>query len=160
MTLALLHERKMLDQNLSCQVTALRVVHKTNIVDNNKRPKLASCIEKRSKDYTTHIKIRTDRGFELVDVKMIAYCQADGNYTKVYLQDGQSYLISYSIKHVCRDLSPALILRVHQSYALNINCISRAILSGSDMIELNCGTNIPIARRRKKYVKNMLQFRF
>ena len=156
MTLAIIHERNMLDQNISRQSTALRVAYKKNTTDSNKKQQPATPKEMRSKGNTTHIKIRTERGFELMDVRMIAYCQADGNYTRVYLKNKQMHLISYALKHVFKMLPQEMMIRVHQSYVLNINCISRAILSGSDMIELTCGTSIPIARRRRKYVKSVL----
>lgn len=98
------------------------------------------------------ISIQTDQGKELIAVDLILRCEAQGNYTKIYLHDKRNYILSYTLKRVLLTISNASMIRIHQSHAVNEKYIRRIIYTGARMVELKCGTQIPISRRKHKEV--------
>ncbi len=90
------------------------------------------------------------RGFEMVEVEKILYCQADGNYTEVYLLDGHRIIVSKNLKMIEQSLPKDLFFRPHQSYLINLHCISRFSTGDDAEIELTNRKMIPIARSKRK----------
>ncbi|WP_459211367.1 LytR/AlgR family response regulator transcription factor [Aquimarina rhabdastrellae] len=73
---------------------------------------------------TGKITIPLQDGFEVLVIADILYCQADDNYTKIYLNDGNK-LVSKTLKYFEELLLDHDFVRIHKSYLVNINAITR-----------------------------------
>ncbi len=72
---------------------------------------------------TGKITIPLQNGFEVLQIEDILYCQADDNYTQIFLQDKKK-LVSKTLKYFETNLTDSGFARVHKSYLVNINAIT------------------------------------
>jgi two-component system LytT family response regulator len=56
--------------------------------------------------------------------KDICYCQAEGCYSRIFLIDGESYLLSRTLKCVEKQLPGEYFFRCHRSYLVNMKEIT------------------------------------
>ena len=83
-----------------------------------------------------------------VEPSTIVRCEADGNYTKFYLSNGKSLLITKLIKGVEGLLAGYNFLRVHKSHLINMNEV-KSFQKSSDEITMNDDSVVPLSRNVK-----------
>lgn len=88
-----------------------------------------------------------------LDPKEIIYILSDGNYLHIHLKD-KRHVIRHKMSDFALELPENLIVRVHQRYMVNINCIEQV---GSDHIQINNGFEIRIAGEYKKQLWEKLR---
>lgn len=88
-------------------------------------------------------------GFEILEVKDILYCQADDNYTKIFLKDTKK-LVSKTLKYFEEALSNNGFARVHKSYLVNVNQIIEYKKGKGGSVVLSSGKQIMVSPSRKK----------
>lgn len=86
----------------------------------------------------------------------IIRCQADGNYSTAYFQDGSELLVAKTLKDFEELMPMSHFLRVHQSHLINTRFVKAYIKGRGGSIEMNTGDIIPVARSRKKQILDML----
>jgi two-component system LytT family response regulator len=64
-------------------------------------------------------------GLQLVPVSSIISCASDGNYTIFLMKDKQKIVVSRPLKEVEEMLAEHSFFRVHNSYLVNMNEISK-----------------------------------
>jgi two-component system LytT family response regulator len=98
-------------------------------------------------------------GYEtrFVNVSSIVRCKADNNYTEIYLQSGEIWLISKTLKEYDELLTPQGFLRVHQSHLINRSYIARIKKGLNASLILKDGTEIPIARQKKNRMMQQIE---
>jgi two-component system LytT family response regulator len=90
-------------------------------------------------------------GVALYRIDEIFYCKAEGNYTKVFLSNGESILLSKTIKSVETCLPDDIFLRCHQSYIINIQHVHQYTAEGGILLD-QVNQCIPVSRRKRKSV--------
>jgi two-component system LytT family response regulator len=91
------------------------------------------------------IVLPTIDGYELVKIRNIIYCKADGNYCDIYTVTNEIISISKPLKFV-EDLLPKnSFFRPHKSFLINLNYIKSISRSNGGEIVLDNGKTIPIA---------------
>lgn len=98
---------------------------------------------------TSKIAIRTHTGIQVIYPQHIIYCKADGRYTRIFLKNGESILVSRLIKRFEEILPEEDFFRVHKSYLVNINYISEFKNPQNKILILLNNTEFNIAVRRK-----------
>ena len=89
-------------------------------------------------------------GLIFINIDDLMYLEADGAYTKVFLNDGNKLMISKKLKEFENILSENKnFFRTHRSYIINIACIKQYIKSDGGSIVLQNNIAIPVARERK-----------
>ena len=86
--------------------------------------------------------------FQLIDLKELMYCESDKGYTTFYLNNGNKYLASKSLKEFENKLSNETFIRPHQSFIVNLKYIDKYDKSGT--IHLKNGKKIPVSSRKKE----------
>lgn len=94
------------------------------------------------------IAIPTREGYTLIKVEEIVHCEAESNYTNIFLASGEKYVTSKSLKHYDELLSGGEFYRVHKSHLVNINFVKKVNHDGT--IELTDGTFVSLSQRTKK----------
>ena len=64
----------------------------------------------------------SSRSFQ-VEKENICYCHAEGCYSRIFLIDGESYLLSQTLKSLEEQLPEEYFSRCHRSYLINIKKI-------------------------------------
>ncbi len=95
------------------------------------------------------ITIPQQQGFEVLEIKDILYCQADDNYTHIYLNDTKK-LVSKTLKYFEDALVKNGFARVHKSYLVNVNAIVSYKKGKGGYVVLENGKQIMISPSRKK----------
>ena len=98
---------------------------------------------------TGKITIPVQNGFEVLEVENILYCQADDNYTNIFLTNGKK-LVSKTLKYFEEILKPSGFARVHKSYLVNVNAIIEYRKGKGGSVILNNNKEIMVSPSRKK----------
>ena len=92
----------------------------------------------------------TLEGLEFLEVERITHCQSDGNYTRLYLSEGGSVLVSKTLKEVEALLKGFPFYRTHHSYLVHLVFIKKYLRGKGGQLVLKNGVAIPVARSRKE----------
>lgn len=85
----------------------------------------------------------------------ILYCKSSGNYTTIFTRKQKSFLCSKTLKHIEAKLPQDLFFRIHQSYLINLQCIT-ALKKQACKIELDNQFFIPFSREKKPALYKLL----
>lgn len=89
----------------------------------------------------------------------ILYCEAEGTYTKFFLQDNKSILVSKNLKEYEAILEPLGFVRTHHSFLANPDKIRLYDKTDGGMLILEGGYTIPVSQRKKDFVIQFLENR-
>lgn len=102
------------------------------------------------------VAIPSMEGFELVTIDQIIFCEADDNYTHVVLKDKKKIVASRTLKEMEEQLREfGNFLRVHHSFMVNINEISRYVRGEGGYLIMSDGTTVNVSRSRKEALLNL-----
>ncbi|MGE0078623.1 MAG: LytR/AlgR family response regulator transcription factor [Bacteroidales bacterium] len=100
--------------------------------------------------------IPTNEGVILFDVEAITHLEGDGCYTNIFNKIGERKIVSRSLKEFESLLDSSVFFRSHKSHIVNLNHVSRYVQSDGGYLVLNNGTSVPVARRKKEELEQML----
>ncbi len=95
------------------------------------------------------ITIPLQHGFEVLQIEDILYCQADDNYTQIFVGDKKK-LVSKTLKYFEDTLSDNGFARVHKSYLVNVNAITEYRKGKGGSVVLKNGKEIMVSPAKKK----------
>ena len=101
------------------------------------------------------IAVKTKQGYALLHPAEIILCTAAGNYTKINMENGLSYIVAKPLKEIYLSLPQDLFIRTHQSFAVNKSKVEVVDFS-QNLLTLITGDSIPISRMKKHIVKSEL----
>jgi len=99
-------------------------------------------------DLPPRIALASLDSIEIVEIDKIIQFQAEGNYTKVFLLNGKSVLVSRSIKEYEELVSLSLFFRCHKSHLINFNHIKRVDKHKNFVVMVD--DSVAFISRRKK----------
>lgn len=108
-------------------------------------------------DNPSKIVVPIKSGFQMLDLSEVVRCEADSNYTNIFLANGKKLLVSRSLIQFEKLLSKNNFLRVHQSHLININYVTIYNKSDGGWILLKDGVNIPVSRNQKAIVSDFFK---
>jgi len=94
------------------------------------------------------ITIPTQEGFEVIDVDNIIFCKADDNYTEIHFKETKK-VVSKTLKHFEEVLNEYPFARIHKSYLVNINAITKYKKGKGGSVELTNGKEILVSASKK-----------
>jgi two-component system LytT family response regulator len=107
------------------------------------------------KNNLTKVAIPTAEGFELIPVEEIVYFEADDHYTRVFLKNKKKITACRTLKEMEEQLDDfASFLRVHNSYIVNLNEITRYIRGEGGYLVMSEGSTVNVSRSRKEALLN------
>ena len=95
------------------------------------------------------ITIPQQDGFEVLETKDILYCKADDNYTEIYLNNNKKKLVSKTLKYFEEALSESGFARVHKSYLVNVNEVTKYLKGKGGSVMLSNGKQIMVSASKK-----------
>jgi two-component system, LytTR family, response regulator len=91
------------------------------------------------------------KGFQVVDLKNILYCEASGSYTNFYFTDKHIVCSAKTIHEYEELLSDAGFVRVHKSYLINLLHVKEYIRGEGGAVLLSNGAEVEVSRRKKDF---------
>jgi|SRR5690554_1214687 len=94
------------------------------------------------------ITINTDGKLLFLENDEILFAESDGNYTTLFLCDGQKILLTKKLKEVNEILPNDIFFRIHNSYIINMTKI-KEFLKTDGYVILQSNHKIPVSRQKK-----------
>jgi len=106
----------------------------------------------------TRVAIPTSDGFELIPVEEIIYCEADDNYTHLFLKNKKRIVACRTLKEVEEQLTDFLsFIRVHHSYMVNLNEVNKYVRGEGGYLIMSNGTTVNVSRSRKDALMRLFE---
>ncbi|GAA5041085.1 DNA-binding response regulator [Marivirga lumbricoides] len=96
------------------------------------------------------IAIPSHEGILFVKVEDVIYLEASSNYTQFYLKNGQKHLVSKSLKEYDQMLTDHNFYRIHHSYLININEVTKYVRGDGGYVILSNNVNLDVSKRKKE----------
>ena len=106
-----------------------------NMTDNSKQHRIA---------------IPTREGLDYILIEDILYCEADSNYTNITLKNNIKLLMSKPLKELASQLKGYNYLRIHNSYLINLNHMTKYVRGNAGYVIMVDGKNLNVSRSRKQ----------
>jgi two-component system LytT family response regulator len=94
------------------------------------------------------ITFNTDGKLIFLRSEEILYAESDGNYSTIYLSDGQKIVLTKKLKEVNKLLPGDTFFRIHNSYIINLTKI-KEFLKTDGYVVLQSNHKIPVSRQKK-----------
>ncbi|MEP6673867.1 MAG: LytTR family DNA-binding domain-containing protein [Ferruginibacter sp.] len=95
-------------------------------------------------------------GYEFIDVASIIYCHAEGAYTKIFLEEKKTMLISRTLGDVEELLPPEMFQRIHHSTLINLTCVSQFLRTDGGYVVLKNGDKLSVSKAKKELLMERL----
>jgi two-component system, LytTR family, response regulator len=92
----------------------------------------------------------TQKGFTIVKLEEIVYCEAQRSYTIFRLVNNKSIVISKPLFDYDQLLTDTVFLRVHKSFLINLMHIKEYIRGEGGTVLMSNGMEIEVSRRKKE----------
>ncbi len=96
-----------------------------------------------------NIALPSSTGFIFVHISEIIYIKSESNYTWVFINSGEKYLLSKTLKECAKLIPFPQFFRSHRSFLVNMNYVKQYIKGQGGYLILKDGTNIPVSRKNR-----------
>lgn len=105
------------------------------------------------------IALHTQDKIQLVALKNIIRCEADGNYTSFHFTEGKELLVTKTLKEFDELLSNFGFIRTHQSHLANLYHVNEFIKTEGGYLRMSNGSDVPVSfRKRSEVIKRLNSF--
>ncbi len=105
---------------------------------------------KENQSQENKIAVAVADGFEFIVIKNIVRIESNSSYSRIFLLNGQSMLVTKLLKDFEDLLIPYRFFRVHNSHLINLNYIKKYLRGVGGQVLLENGDLIDVARRKKE----------
>lgn len=112
---------------------------------------------RRNDDQYSKISLHTGNAYEIVNVKDIIRCEADGNYTSFMLTNNRKFVVSTGLKYYEDILPQDSFIRIHHHHLININQVVRFLKEDGGYAIMSDNSKVEISRRKKDAFLQRLQ---
>jgi two-component system, LytTR family, response regulator len=99
---------------------------------------------------TKKVNISCDGKIIFLEPNEILYCESDGNYCSIYLENGQKLFLTQILKNIEEKLPSEIFYRAHNSFVINLNKV-REYQKNEGYVVLTNGKQIPVSRTKKGF---------
>lgn len=124
--------------------------------EQNSFPQLLEAFRK-SNNTSGKLVLHTMQGFNIVEIKDILYCKAEGNYIQFFCIDDVNYLITKKLKEYENQLIEHDFFRIHHGYLVNLRMVKSFIKTDGGTVVMTDGTNLPVSTRKKEAFLNRIE---
>lgn len=89
------------------------------------------------------------RGFQVIVINDILYCEAENTYTNIFLKDGKKILASRPLLDYETLLQDNLFFRVHKSFLINLKHVKEYQKGEGGIVIMSNGAELEVSRRKK-----------
>lgn len=101
--------------------------------------------------------IHSLKGFQVVEIKDIIYCEASSNYTNFHFVNRSVICASRPIHEYESLLEDSQFVRIHKSYLVNIEYIKEYIRGEGGSVLLSGGQEVEVSRRKKEVLMRKMK---
>ncbi len=113
------------------------------------QPEVSGAIQKQQ---SLVICVKSYGDYRYIDSDDVLYFEADNNSTDIHLNNGEMITAFKTLKHFETVLPPTQFLRIHNSYIINVNQVSRIHTGNTVCYIKNSTTKLPFSKSYKENV--------
>ncbi len=99
------------------------------------------------------------KGFQVIDIQDIIYCEASSNYTNIHFTNRPFICASTSLHEYEQLLDDSNFARIHKSYLVNLEHVKEYLRGEGGFILLSNGKELEVSRRKKEaFFKKMKSY--
>ncbi len=99
------------------------------------------------------------KGFQVIDIQDIIYCEASSNYTNIHFTNRPFICASRPIHEYEELLEDSSFARIHKSYVINLEHVKEYMRGEGGSILLSNGKELEVSRRKKEdFFKKMKMY--
>ncbi|ASK31697.1 DNA-binding response regulator [Chryseobacterium sp. T16E-39] len=102
------------------------------------------------------IALSTSEGIHLFDIKDIIRCESEDNYTKFYVKNHKTVIISKTLKEYEDLLRDHGFERIHQSHLINLNELKSYIKKDGGFVVMSDSSQLPVSQRKKERLQELI----
>ena len=95
------------------------------------------------------IALPTSKGISLYEIKTVVRIQAEGNYSGLYMSNGQKIIVARTLKEFEDTLRGMGFVRIHHSHIINIDHLKSYISKDGGYVVMSNNENLPVSKRKK-----------
>jgi two-component system LytT family response regulator len=95
------------------------------------------------------ISVPTNNGLVFLNVQDITRCEADVNYTTIYLKDKSTLTVAKTLKDFDQMLSVHQFFRIHSAHLINLQSVKSYHRGKGGYVIMNDNTSLEVSSRRK-----------
>jgi two-component system, LytTR family, response regulator len=142
---------KPIDEDLLADAVRRAVKRITASVINNNVSALLHNLHKTQTPQDMKLCVPSVKGFQVVELKDILFCEASGSYTNIYFTDKHSICSAKTIHEYEELLSDAGFVRIHKSFLINLVHVKEYIRGEGGSVLLSSGKEVEVSRRKKEF---------
>ena len=104
----------------------------------------------------TKIALPSINGLDFVNISDIIYCEAEGNYTNIYMEDGGKFVISRPLSDFEKMISNPIFFRTHKTFLINLDHIRQYVKGSGGQVIMKNGASIQVSRMRKPVLMELI----
>jgi two-component system LytT family response regulator len=122
-----------------------------------KKERLESLKSTSSKHSSSRLAIPNQHGLVLVEISDLVRLESDGAYTKLFVSDGSTHLISKNLGYYEETLADHDFLRIHNKHLINISHIKNYLRKDGGHLVMTDDSHVDVSRRKKQVLLNALK---
>jgi two-component system LytT family response regulator len=130
-------------------------LHQSNEATQKQMTFLIQQLKDQENNTIHRIALPTAEGLDFIDLEDILYCESDGAYSYIHYTNGSNLLISKPLKFLEDILCDFQFLRVHKSYIVNMQYVSKYSRGAGGMLTMRDGARIKVSRSKKEQLLNL-----
>lgn len=128
---------------------AVGKVEETILTKQDMESKYSALIQTRKTEHSGKLALPIKDGIVYLSISEIVRVESDGAYSIFYTDNGKKHLSSKNLGEY-EEILPSLgFFRVHRSHMINVKKVKKFIRSDGNFIEMEDGSMVEIARRKK-----------
>jgi len=134
-------------------------IHKArSMADKEQNLQVTNLIQnKRTTGQDQKIVLKDSEAVYLVSVKEIIRCESDTNYTRFFLVDGRTLMVSKTLKEFDTLFQDQHFFRAHQSHLINLMHFDKYDKKDGGTLFMKDGSQLPVAVRKKEALIEALE---
>ena len=91
----------------------------------------------------------TAEGLTFIKINDVMYLKASGNYTEIFMREGEKHLVSRHLKEYDDLLSGQNFFRIHHSTLINVKFIKSYVRGDGGYVVMSDSSSLDVSRRKK-----------
>ena len=109
-----------------------------------------------SSNQQKRIALTTAEGIHLYELQQIVRCTSEGNYTRIFFNNGKKLLVAKTLKDLEELLCQYNFERIHKSHIININHLVSYLNKDNGFVVMSDQSTIAVAQRKKSHLLSVL----
>ena len=142
--------------NIQEFIIAIQKVIKNKDDNLDNRDKFIALMENISSSSPVKLAIPTSDGTEYIDIADIIRIQADGSYSKFFLKNKNTILVSKNLGEYQELLIDKDFFRAHNSHLVNLVNVKKHVKSGGGYIMMIDDSSVPLSKSKRELFVNLM----